>query len=190
MSAQLRLFVGVELPASIKEALGAVRDDLAMQMRAHDVVANWTRTENFHITLKFIGACDAARVPKIEQALARVRALPLRLALQGVGQFPAVGKPKVFWIGVREEAALTALAEEVDVALSEVGFARETRPYVAHVTLARVKHVRGVIDGASLGSSSPGEAIACDLSEIALFESTTTPAGPKYQVISRTPLSS
>ncbi|MBF6600304.1 MAG: RNA 2',3'-cyclic phosphodiesterase [Dehalococcoidia bacterium] len=102
----------------------------------------WVRPEGVHITLKFLGATDEARVPALRSALAGalagVRALGLRP--EGVGSFGGRRSLRVIWVGVRGDTpALSALAARVEAGLSPLGFASEQRPFDAHLTLGRVR---------------------------------------------------
>src|SRR5262249_57587409 len=96
----MRCFVAVALPATVRERLGAARDEL--RRRAPDADVRWVSTEGLHITLKFLGEVAEDRLVEVERALSggagRHPALPL--AARGLGAFPPPRIARVIWAGV------------------------------------------------------------------------------------------
>jgi len=108
--------------------------------------AKWVAPENYHLTLKFLGQVPRDRVPDLGGALLAAAAAqqPFRLALSSLGAFPSPSRPQTVWIGVEEgREALAALAAAVEAACEAHGFAREARPFHAHLTLGRVQSPKG-----------------------------------------------
>lgn len=135
-SAELRLFVAIELTPALTAELAAV------QSRLRDAAPGlrWTRPEGTHCTLKFLGNVDAARAPAITRTLttAAPSRYPRELALAGLGAFDGRQGPRVLWCGVTGDLGpLAELAKAVDAAMETLGFPRETRPFAPHLTLAR-----------------------------------------------------
>lgn len=131
-----RCFVAVSLA---DPARGAVAEYLA-GLRATVAGVGWTRPEQLHLTLKFLGAVAPARIPALEARLAEtLGAIPTATAeVAGVGAFPNLARPQVLWVGVRAPS-VAALADAVEASCAAEGFARETRPFRPHVTLGRVR---------------------------------------------------
>jgi len=134
----LRLFVAVELPASVRQRLA----DLAAEVRGMGLERlRWVRPENIHITLKFLGETPADRQPEIEDALraAAEGVAPHELTLGELGKFGGRQSPRVLLVDVRGDVdALKALQKRVDGKIAPLGFPAEKRPFAAHLTLARV----------------------------------------------------
>src|SRR2546427_12036948 len=103
------------------------------------------RSANLHVTVKFLGQVDEARVPALADAL-RARVAGHRVfdaAVRGLGAFPSPTRPRVLWAGLEDDAgALAALAETIDACCAGLGFPRETRAFAAHVTLGRLREPR------------------------------------------------
>lgn len=92
----MRLFVGIEFPANIIEALVAVQGEL----RGNCERGRFKRRENFHLTLKFLGEVAAGDAPLLAGPLAAVAAGcgPFRLQLGRLGQFGGGGAVRVVWM--------------------------------------------------------------------------------------------
>ncbi len=127
----IRLFVALDLPDALRAELAAmchgVRD------------ARWVAPDNIHLTLRFIGEVDNARLPDIVAGLKAVRVDPLALALAGAGHFETRRRVHTLWIGVDKSAALDELYRRVESALVRSGLDPERRKFSPHVTLARLK---------------------------------------------------
>ena len=144
-----------------------------------------------HLTLKFLGEIDPARVPfltsSLRQALRDVA--PFSIAVEGVGAFPSSERPRVVWAAVTEGSArVLDLAARVESAGETSGFPREARPFAPHVTLMRVRGPRDLGRAQRLleelaqhrfGSST--------VSEVVLFESELRPEGAVHRALERFP---
>jgi 2'-5' RNA ligase len=130
----MRLFVALEIPASVREALG----ELIKEMRAIAPRAKWVRPENLHVTLKFLGETAAEKLDAINASLESVRSgAVVEMEFRGLGSFPNEKRARVLWVGVQASANLTRLAGDVDRSLATMGFPVETREFTPHLTLAR-----------------------------------------------------
>ena len=150
----------------------------------------WVARDNVHVTLKFLGAVDNARLGALEPALAAAAAghAAFDLTIDGLGAFPSRIRPRVLWAGIGAGAAeLGTLAARVDEALAALGFARETRPFAAHVTLGRVREPR----------ANPRLAAALDaggplgrqrVARVSLMRSDLSPRGARYTELASHPL--
>lgn len=93
-----------------------------------------------HLTLKFIGEWEDARLTTLIDALQTVRLEPLTVHLGSLQGIPPRGRPRVIAVGVeRPHDELSALAERIEEAAYAVGVPRDARPFHPHITLARVK---------------------------------------------------
>ncbi len=184
---KLRLFIAVTIPETVREDIARLLRELDGKLPG----IRWTPAANLHLTLKFLGDVEAARVPEIGRCLDRtaVRHLPLTVRLEGLGRFPPRGRPQVIWAGVEEgRRALTELAGGLDRGLAELGFPPEARPYTPHLTLGRLKSGRRLPDPRvwerelgrkrdSLGSFTAAVII--------LMKSTLAPRGAIHQELTR-----
>jgi RNA 2',3'-cyclic 3'-phosphodiesterase len=130
----VRLFIAIEIPQSIRSTFASLLKDF----RAIAPQLKWVRAENLHVTLKFLGETDPAKLGPLQNALAAVRS-PERVHLEfrGLGFFPNEKRPRVFWAGMQSSTNLKSLAADIDQAAHRLGFPLEDRPFTPHLTLAR-----------------------------------------------------
>ncbi len=160
----MRLFIAIELPEDLKQAIAKVQG----QLKAAGASANWTRPGGIHLTLKFLGEVEEAKVGGITEALESAcrGTAPLLLDIAGAGAFPNVKSPRVLWLGVRGDTErLATLQTAIEDAMERLGFEREERKFSPHLTLARIKFPKprdnwaAMVDGirdVNLGSFTAG----------------------------------
>ncbi len=97
--------------------------------------------DNLHVTLKFLGDVALQRTAEVSRTLVEAAAgePAFSAELRGLGAFPSAGRPSVVWAGLMGADALVRLAERLEASLELQGFARESRAFHPHLTLARVK---------------------------------------------------
>jgi 2'-5' RNA ligase len=127
-----RLFVAIDLPEQVKEAVaGIAGGELAGARRVP-----W---EQLHLTLRFIGDVDEDMVQAIKMALSGIRRGSFFMTLKDVGHFPPGKHPRVLWVGMEESGQLLELQREVEQALTCAGISPEERVFSPHITIARLK---------------------------------------------------
>jgi RNA 2',3'-cyclic 3'-phosphodiesterase len=100
----------------------------------------WSPTDNFHITTKFIGPWPEERLEELKSMLGSVpKPGPIATAIGGFGWFPNPHQPRFLFAGVRATEALYQLAEDLNSGCQTLGLAPEERKFTPHLTLARVK---------------------------------------------------
>ena len=129
----MRLFVALDLPWSLKQRLALLAGGIPG--------ARWVPTENYHLTLRFIGETQKYRAEEIDAALFALRARGFPLTLAGIGTFAKGGRAISLWAGVERTQALDHLQNKIETALQRVGLEPERRRFAPHVTLARLDAV-------------------------------------------------
>ena len=134
--AAVRSFIALDLPPTVKRAL----EDVAVRLSGTLDAVRWVKSENIHLTLKFLGDVQEDRFPDLQDAIDRVGTAfgPIQLGLDAVGAFPSPGRARVIWVGLSGDLLqLNRMHLEMDSAASECGFEPETRPFRPHLTLGR-----------------------------------------------------
>ena len=130
---------------------------------------------NLHMTLAFVGAVDVQRLDCLRETARRVVPPDIAMDLNRLGCFP---RAAVLWLGPEATPAdLSVLARELSAVLADCGAVPETRPFSAHVTLAR--RVRAVPDGLEL------PAVVWRSRGFALMESVSGEGGVRYRIVER-----
>jgi 2'-5' RNA ligase len=126
-----RLFVALLPPAAVRAELASLATPLAG--------VRWTPVENIHLTMRFIGESDAARIERFAEVLARVRVEPFIIPVGNIGVFPTRGAAKVIWAGVGNgHTRLYQLRKQVDESLLAVDAALPMPGFHAHFTIGRL----------------------------------------------------
>jgi RNA 2',3'-cyclic 3'-phosphodiesterase len=177
----IRTFIAVNLAAPVIEEIAKVRS--ALQEAKGDI--RWTRLEGLHLTLKFLGDIERNQV---EPILAALRAttharLPLHILAQGLGAFPHLRRPRVLWVGLSGEG-LREMSEAIETALMPLDFPPEEREFTPHLTLGRVRSLRGwehVLAGVKEYEQTRfGESI---VDQVTLYQSELRPDGAVYTAL-------
>lgn len=175
-----KLFAGIELDDRVRAQCAKIITRLA----DHGLDARFEPADKLHITLAFLGWVEPEQVEALRDSLhlAASAVRPFTLTLDTVGAFPHERRPKIVWIGSRDQGApYRALAGSARKAYEPLGFSFD-KDAVAHVTIARVKGGRAHLPVLDI------KPMHLHVTQIALFES--LPAGPttRYEVRDRAPL--
>jgi RNA 2',3'-cyclic 3'-phosphodiesterase len=181
----MRLFFAVTLPEDLLSKIAEVQRGLRGGIEDDGV--RWTRPEQFHYTLKFLGEQPPQRAHKAIEVAASIceAQSPFELALGGVGAFPNTQRPSVLWLGAASGAAeLVDLATRLDAALARQHFLRENKPPKAHLTLARIKTYSGETAARrALAGAEVGTIGAAVVDGFVLMQSALKPSGSEYNVV-------
>lgn len=136
----IRAFIAVEIDEPLRAELDKLQARL--QSRIGGSALRWTKPEQIHLTLKFLGDVRAGTIGDLEAALRRACAglAPFTMALEGLGCFPSPKKPSVVWVGISRGAEqikeLFARVERETRGFSE---RREDHDFHPHLTIGRVR---------------------------------------------------
>lgn len=186
MADKIRAFIAIGLPDPVLHGIGNVQAGL----KQSGVKIKWVRPESVHLTLKFLGDIPVSQVGQIGDALDRAAkgVSPFSLYAKGVGIFPDLKRPRVVWTGIAGDVeVLRSLQAGVEAALEPVGFAREKRPFRAHLTVGRIKDR---IDKQALRAALTGqegfETDPFQVTSVVLYQSTLRPQGALYTRLAET----
>jgi RNA 2',3'-cyclic 3'-phosphodiesterase len=187
----VRLFVALEIPAPVRDNLAAQIKELRDWPAALPYERlRWVRPENLHVTLKFIGEVEAAKLDGIRSALTAIGLdAPVDLHLRRLGFFPDEKYPRLLWVGLNASGNLPVLARDIDRALEGQGIARDGRTFTPHLTLARFES-RGLHEKlrTAIQKNSEREFGAFQAREFRLIQSKLNPSGAEYTTLASFPL--
>jgi 2'-5' RNA ligase len=183
---RIRCFIAVPTPPTIIERITALMTDL----RSVPSDVKWEHAEKLHITLKFIGAIEEPDLELLVGMLKeKVRAIPqFDYKYEGIGAFPNLHHPRVYWVGTSDNRSLIQLSESVEQVARSFSVANDDRPFHPHVTIGRVKGSRGINLLTARVKSVTFEPVAARCSEILMMKSDLEATGSRYSILSRIPL--
>jgi 2'-5' RNA ligase len=192
--AEVRSFVAVPLPQELQARVATAIEELAPELPA----IKWSRkSENLHVTVKFLGAVDEEKLAALgaafETAMATVPRF--RIELRAVGTFPSARHAKVVWVGIDDvDSGLQRVAVTVETVAAGFGFTTEARPFTGHVTVGRAqarrndRSSRGVDAEAALAKFAARSFGATVVDEVHIYESRLGRDGSTYILRSRASL--
>lgn len=160
--------------------------DVLGELRSSRADLKVIRPELLHVTLKFLGDTDEALIEDINS---RIRASvadigPFRIRLAGMGAFPSMSNIRVVWVGILDGKDLAEIARRLDASIGELGFERDKKGFVPHLTLARARSARNIANVQEIlrrnAATDFGE---YPIDRILLKKSVLSPQGPTYSVV-------
>jgi len=183
-----RLFIAIALPEPVKQAIERTQNELRTELPATSI--RWTRREQFHLTMRFLGSVDVQDVDRLNEAVRRACAGSgvLQLRAAGIGVFPGVRRPRVVWAGVDDRGGrLAALQRSIEAASAAFTDEPPQEKFSGHITLARCRDISRtdasrlatLVD--KLANRSFGEWSA---NAVEIIRSETLPGGSRYTMFS------
>jgi 2'-5' RNA ligase len=172
----IRLFAAISIPEPLRTRLTFLQGGIPG--------ARWSKPENLHLTLRYIGEVDQAKARDIDGMLATLDVPAFDVTLKGAGEFGGK-EPDAVWAGVAPNPALMHLAAKIESALQRMGLPANPRKYTPHVTLATLRDapvakVTEFVLGHSLLDSGPFR-----VSWFGLYSSNPSSSGSTYVLESR-----
>ena len=100
-----RIFIALSFPSDIVEELAALQFGLRG--------AKWVPSQNFHVTLSFIGDVSIVVLDNIIEMLRDLRSFPFCIKLQGINHFSSAGRVRSVWVNVTDKTALSILQKKI-----------------------------------------------------------------------------
>ncbi len=186
----MRCFIAAELDKHIKQKL----TDAQNLFRNLDGKFSWTKREQMHLTIKFLGSVPDSKIDELKRtisiALDNASIKPFEFSVNGLGSFPPARSPKILWVGVEQKSELLRLYDAIENELNSIGFPREQRKFTPHLTIARIKSkintnacLKIIENNANFSAGNQR------IEHITLFSSELTPSGAIYNIIERFNLS-
>lgn len=173
----MRLFIALDTPSEVKEHFKQIQTGLSGEN------TKLKFTNEFHLTLKFLGEVEEKKVEEIKNILSKIQFKPFKLKLTKLGVFPNENYITVVWIGLEDDKTLFSLQNDVEKSLEKFNFKKDF-DFKAHITLARVKFVKNKEDFNKQLKNIKVNKLSFEVKEFKLIKSTLTSEGPIYEDIS------
>jgi RNA 2',3'-cyclic 3'-phosphodiesterase len=178
---KVRSFIAIGVRENLLAKLQQIETQLDAALPARSV--KWVGPAQTHLTLKFLGEVDAARLDELRAAIAEAcsGATPFNLNAAQLGCFPNFHRPRVVWIGLGGEIGkLRALQAHIESGAAGFGEREEQREFQPHLTIGRVRafkpHDLRALEK-TLRSTNVGVLDEWTVSEVALFKSDLASSG-------------
>lgn len=147
----MRVFFAMELEESLKDDLYSMQQEI----KKYTKTGVFSRKENFHITVKFMGEMKREEVLAISKAINLIpkEEQSVEITTEELGCFQR-GLKAVLWMGIDNNPALNKLQKKLDGIIETFGYERESRAFHPHITLGRQVAFRKNFDEIKALSSS------------------------------------
>jgi RNA 2',3'-cyclic 3'-phosphodiesterase len=183
-----RLFIAIKFTPDQR----LIEAFLNIQKYLGDAPVKWVDSNNFHITLLFLGDTPHEKSEIIRQELRKIAPTVPSFEFQVLapGYFTSHGKPRVIWFGIQdsEEGILSQLHFSIHRNF-HIADDKEKTEFKPHLTIGRIKNptkIYGMKELFQSFSTLPLQYVKVD--SFQLLESKLTPAGPVYSVLEEFPL--
>lgn len=181
----LRLFLAIPVPEMVRAELLRLQRELQPFLPPRAV--RWTKPEQLHLTLKFLGNVPVADTGALSASVREVcaGAPPLWLRAEGLGFFPPARSPRVFWADIKSlDGFMAPFQAQLERSAQPFAEKREETEFTPHVTIARFEKLRRT-EVEKLNTALPdgrifGEWIA---KEVHLIQSSLQPSGALHAIL-------
>ena len=182
-----RIFIAVKIDPgdTLMNMISTFKTDLK------DEKIKWTETENYHITLAFLGDMEEEKIKAVDKMLRRVCEgfNGFEMVIKGAGVFKSFKDMRVIWTSIKPSEKLNKLNNSIKIGLKDTGITIEDRAFSPHLTLGRIKSIsyndtlKSLVD-----RYHDAEIQKQTVIEVILYESILLPAGPVYKPLGKYPL--
>jgi 2'-5' RNA ligase len=179
---EIRAFIAIELPIEVTKKLEEAKRDLSKRLPKGGI--RWVKSENIHLTLRFLGNVAQQRLVDIYEGLDQLAAESSRFSLDlgALGCFPNPRRPRVIWIGLGGGAdQLGVVQDKISQMLLPMGWEEEGRSFHPHLTLGRVKNAKNVVE-ARFPWGNVLVSGCIEVTAVHLIESQLLPQGAEYTI--------
>jgi len=183
-----RLFIAINLPEKIKEKV------FSIQKKWPELPCRWTKKENLHITLVFLGYVLDEKLPEIIEIVKKIvlKNKPFLINFIRIIYGPKGKKiPGMIWLEAEKNFQLIKIQKELKEILEEkiLNVEKETRPFSPHLTLARIKQWElKRMEPEEIPEINEEISISFEVEKIDLMESHLKPKGSDYYLLESFPL--
>ena len=175
----MRAFFCLPIDPTLRESLTQLSYRL---QRALTVRATWVKPMNFHVTVRFLGEIEPMLTVDLERRCRTIvdKIKPFDLLLDQLGAFPTMSRARVLWVGGGAPPEFEKLVASMNVELQEMGFEKDRKLNVSHITLARIKGRSDPSVETILRAQGDWPGYTLYVDRLILMESQLSPRGANY----------
>lgn len=182
-----RIFIAVNLPDNVKKKLVEYEENWP------DLAVRWTKKENLHITLLFLGYLNDEELLEVINAAKEVslKNKPFSINLNKIIYGPPKKiPPRMVWVEGKESQELADLQKNLENSLFG-GEESKARPYSPHITLGRIKTWEfRKLEPEERPEVNEDISLSFEVNSIEVMESRLKRGGPDYIILESCPLKS
>lgn len=169
----LRTFIALKFSKNVEKYL----TECVSRLKNRVVNASFTKPTNHHLTLKFLGSTKEEAVPQLIKVLEDIEInFPIEFSIIKLDGFPSLEKPRVVFLNLKCDQ-VKILSEKIETSCTKIGFQREKRLFIPHLTLFRLKEKSFL---AGIEDFIPKQPKYCAFIDLVLFKSDLMSQGPVY----------
>lgn len=131
----MRLFVSLSISSQLETQLKS--------LPRKGIDARWVHEKDYHITLRYIGDAQEEQLDDIKESLNRIKISSFGIEIEGLAHFNSQNS-NILYANVQSKRKITSLAAEINLQMQKNGFEMPQKPFVPHVTLARLHNSRNL----------------------------------------------
>lgn len=182
MTDNVRVFLSVDIDND--DLLSRIQS-LQSQLDRQSAKMKLVERDNIHFTWRFFGDTPMKEIDAIYSELIHLKITPFDIVIGGIGAFPSIRRPRVIWVGVKQNIEkMRDLKDQTDSLLAKRGYKSEKKKFIPHATIARVRAVNnrdGIVE--NLQHMSDETVGRMTVEGVRMTKSTLTPSGPIYETL-------
>ncbi|MEM0057197.1 MAG: RNA 2',3'-cyclic phosphodiesterase [Candidatus Geothermarchaeota archaeon] len=173
----IRAFIAFDIEdIRIQNEIGKLQEYLIRE----GVKGTFPKLDQLHVTIKFLGEIPEGKIEPIKASLAEIKVPVIKTRLLRIDGFPSLFSPRVVVAILELVQELRDLYNEVERRMAKLHFPKESREYMPHITIARVKELSSWKKSLSLTLSNMYIDHEIVVREFKLKRSILTSQGPIY----------
>ena len=183
----LRTFLAVPVPRDVSSK----KNMLYSTLENVDGDINWVKNAQLHLTLKFLGHTPESAIIDVIDQVEKItpNMNPFDLKIEETGCFPVPTRPRILWLGLKGNLdLLKSMVESIENVLEPLGFPKDSRDILPHITLARIKYPQKHTPNVDPFLKSSYDPIDFPVDRMQFFSSELLPSGAVHTILKTFPL--
>ena len=183
----LRTFLSVP----VSREVSSKKNMLYSTLETVDGDIHWVKNAQLHLTMKFLGHTPESTINDVIDHVEKItlNMNPFDLKIEETGCFPVPTRPRILWLGLKGNLdLLKSMVESIENVLEPLGFPKESRDILPHITLARIKYPQKHTPNVDPFLKSSYDPIDFPVDRMQFFSSELLPSGAVHTILKTFPL--